>query len=84
MDRLIPEPPHSAGVTEAVPESDGIEGAHVLADEARECLRPAGFTDREIDTWAEAYVAGEHSGDVESFVTWISDHEHRHGRFPAA
>ena len=30
MSRLIPEPPRSDGVTEAVPGSDGIEGPHVL------------------------------------------------------
>ena len=83
MHRLFPERPRAAGVTETVPDSDGIEGAHVLADEARERLRLSGFTDAEIDSWAEAYVAGEHSGDVDTFVAWIADQEHRHG-FPAA
>lgn len=84
MDRLIPVPPHSAGVTEAVPDSDGIEGAHVLADEARQRLRRSGFTDEEIDTWADTYVAAQHSGDVETFVAWIAAQEDRHGWFPAA
>ena len=83
MDRLLPELPRAAGVAEAVPDSDGIEGAHVLADEARERLRLSGFTDDEIDAWADAYVAGEHSGDVETFMVWIADQERRHGCFPA-
>lgn len=84
MDELVPEPPHCAGVAEAIPGSDGIEGAHVLADEAREQLRPFGFTDDEIDAWAEAFVAEEHSGDIETFVGWIAEQERHHDDIPPA
>jgi hypothetical protein len=83
MDRLSPESPHGVGVAEAVPGSGGIEGAHLLADEARDCLRKSGFTDGQIDAWAEAYVAGEHSGDVDTLLAWIAEQEHCQGSFPA-
>jgi hypothetical protein len=83
MDGLFPEAPHDAGVLEAVPGSDGIEGAHLLADAARQRLRRVGFTDRQIDAWAKAYVAEQHSGDLESFIAWIAREEQRHGS-PAA
>ena len=84
MNKLVPELPHWAGVAETIPGSDGIEGAHLLADEAREALRRSGFADEQIDAWAEAYVADEHSGDVDSFVDWIAEQERRHGDIPAA
>ena len=73
---LIPERPRSAGVVEEAPEPGGLEGAHVLADQARAHLRATRFTDEQIDAWADAYIAEEHSGDVAGFVAWLGRLEH--------
>jgi hypothetical protein len=78
MDNLSPERPRRVGVAEAVPGPGGIEGARLLADEARERLGRSGFTDAQIDAWAETYVADEQSGDVEGLVAWIAEQERRH------
>ncbi len=75
MDNLEPEHPHDAGVPEQIPDVMQFEGAEVLANQARAQLRGDGFTDREIDEWAQTYIAIEHSGDVESFLEWIRARE---------
>ncbi len=82
MGDLKPERPLDAGVEEAVPEPPGVEGAHVLADQARERLRASGFTDEQIDEWADAYIAESESGDLRGFLAWISAAERRHGDLP--
>lgn len=67
----IPHRPRDVGVNEEVPDLAQIEGAHLLANAAREFLTGCGFSDGEVLRWAEAYIAVEGSGDVESFVAWI-------------
>jgi hypothetical protein len=52
-----------------------LEGAHLLANEARPFLTGCGFTDRHILEWALCYIAEVGSGDVESFVGWIHECE---------
>ena len=75
-DDVTPERPRDAGVSEEVPEElSAIEGAHLLANEARERLRGDGFTDDEIDKWAEAFIAEFSSGDADDLVAWISRQE---------
>jgi len=77
MDDLIPERPRDAGVPEEVPaELGNIEGARTLGNEARDRLHADGFTDQEIDQWAETYVAENGGGTVDEFVEWISRQEH--------
>jgi hypothetical protein len=76
MDDLIPERPRDAGVPEEVPELGNIEGARTLGNEARDRLRADGFTDQEIDQWAETYVAENGGGTVDEFVAWIASQEH--------
>jgi hypothetical protein len=71
----IPHQPHDIGVPEETPELAQIEGAHLLANEAREFLTGCGFTDRAILLWAATYIAREGSGDVESFVAWIHEQQ---------
>ena len=57
-DPVVPERPRDADVPEEVPEDLGaIEGARVLGNEARPRLRADGFTDRQIDEWAETFIA---------------------------
>lgn len=84
MKDLKPEHPQDAGVESRLPDFSHIEGAELLANEARDLLRSQGFTDQEIEEWAHTYIADEHSGDVASFVQWISQQEqlashHAHG-----
>ncbi len=70
-----PERPRSAGVPEEVPDTSGIEGARLLANEAFPHLKSLGFTRRQVRMWAETYVADEDSGDLESFLTWVRTKE---------
>ena len=75
-DNLTPERPLDAGVPEEVPEAlSAIEGAHILANEARERLRGEGFTDDEIDKWAETFITEVGAGDVDQLVAWIGRQE---------
>lgn len=73
---LTPERPADAGVPEEIPDELGqIEGARTLANAARERLRAEGFTDDEIDEWADTFIAETSSGDVEQFIAWIAARE---------
>jgi hypothetical protein len=72
----VPESPAQAGVTEEIPAELGqIEGARMLGNDARDRLRADGFTDRQIDQWAETYVAENGGGEVDEFVDWIRAQE---------
>jgi hypothetical protein len=46
-----------------------------LANDARDELRDQGFGDRQIDRWANTYVADHGSGDLETFLAWIAREE---------
>ncbi|MFZ0626335.1 MAG: hypothetical protein WAN34_07555 [Acidimicrobiia bacterium] len=74
---LTPEPPEEAGVDDKDPALMQVEGARVLANEARPQLEDAGFETGEVIDWATTYIAEEGSGDVESFITWIERRETR-------
>lgn len=69
----IPHHPHDVGIAETCPELGQIEGAHLLANEARQFLSGCGFDDRQILEWAECYIAKIGSGDVETFIAWIHE-----------
>lgn len=69
----LPHRPREVGVDEEVPDLAQIEGAHLLANAAREFLSGCGFDDRQILAWSESYIASQGSGDVESFVAWIHE-----------
>ncbi len=56
---------------ERTPDFSRIEGAQLLADQARESLRREGFTDEEIRKWAETFVAERGSGDLDDFLDWV-------------
>jgi hypothetical protein len=76
MEDPIPERPRDAGVAEEVPgELGAIEGARTLGNEARDRLRRDGFTDTEIDQWAEAFIARVGAGTVDDFLAWIVTQE---------
>ncbi|MFN2557057.1 MAG: hypothetical protein ABR592_09320 [Nitriliruptorales bacterium] len=76
---LMPEDPDQAGVTEQEPDSAHIEGARLLANEAREPLRSRGFSDEQIREWAEAYISACHTGGVDGLFDWIRDRERHPG-----
>ena len=67
----LPHRPRELGIDEMVPDIAQIEGARLLANQAREFLTDCGFDERQVLVWAETYIAAEGSGDVESFVAWI-------------
>jgi hypothetical protein len=78
-DSLVPEPPEAAGDPQPeLPEAD-VEGARLLANEARDRLRGDGFTDDEIDGWTRVYFEQGHDGDVDGLVAFIAS-EQRSGR----
>lgn len=80
MDDLTPERPRAAGVPEEVPDAvTAIEGARILANDARDRLRADGFTDAQIDEWADAFIAERGSGEVEDLVAWIAEREQQSG-----
>lgn len=81
MPEPIPESPRDAGVHEGEPEELGQqETAHLIANDARDHLHGDGFSDAQIDTWAEAFVAERGAGGTGEFVTWIARQERGGGR----
>ena len=75
MRDIEPERPKDAGVEEDTPPTMQIEGAHVLADDARPLLEGKGFSEDQIRRWADAYISEVGSGDVGSFIDWIDRRE---------
>ncbi|MFN8038270.1 MAG: hypothetical protein U0Q07_03570 [Acidimicrobiales bacterium] len=85
-DDVTPDFPEEDGVAEPeLPEVD-VEGARLLANEARDRLRPDGFTDDEIDAWTRSYfesdAGGQGEGDVDGLVAFI-EAEQAAGRSPS-
>lgn len=74
---LFPAYPHDVGVEDALPDLSRLEGAHLLANEARALLRADRFTDDEIDRWAEAYLATYATATLHDFLSWIAAKEQR-------
>jgi hypothetical protein len=76
MPEPEPSKPEDVGVPEEVPELMQIEGARTLGNDARERLHDDGFSDAQIDAWAETFIAEVSSGSVDEFVAWIALQEH--------
>jgi len=76
MDDVTPERPRDAGVPEEIPaELGAIEGARILGNEARDRLHQDGFSDQQIDQWAETFIAEVGSGTVDDFIAWIANQQ---------
>jgi hypothetical protein len=74
-----PELPEDEGLTEPeLPEVD-VEGARLLANEARAELHGRGFTDMQIEAWVRVYFEQGHEGSVEGLLAFITA-EHEAGR----
>jgi hypothetical protein len=74
---LVAEHPRAAGLADPDDDASHLEGAHLLADEAADRLLAAGLTEDQILSWAKAFLRARHAGDVDEFITWIHEREHR-------
>ena len=82
-DPVVPERPEVEGLAEPeLPEVD-IEGARLLANEARGRLHADGFDDDEIDAWVRVYFEQDHEGSVAGLLAFI-EAEQAAGRGPAS
>jgi hypothetical protein len=80
-DAVQPDLPEQEGLAEPeLPEVD-IEGARLLANEARGRLHADGFDDDQIDAWVRVYFEQGHEGSVEGLVAFIAA-EQAAGRTP--
>ena len=75
--RADPQPadPEQVGVEPETPDMMQVEAARLLANDARDQLRDRGFDDRQIDRWANTYVAEHGSGDLDTFLAWVAREE---------
>lgn len=70
-DDLTPELPEDEGLVEPeLPQVD-VEGARLLANEARGELHARGFDDREVEAWVRVYFEQGHEGDVDGLLAFI-------------
>ncbi len=80
-DPVQPDLPEHEGLVEPeLPEVD-IEGARLLANEARPRLQDRGFDDDEIEAWVRVYFEQDHEGSVDGLVAFIAS-EQAAGRTP--
>ncbi len=80
-DAVQPDRPEQEGLPEPeLPQVD-VEGARLLANEARGRLRADGFDDDEIDAWVRVYFEQGHEGTVDGLVAFIAA-EQAAGRTP--
>jgi hypothetical protein len=86
-DDVQPETPEAEGLTKPDLTLDEVEGARLFANEVRARLRSDGFTDPEIDGWAELYYTraegGTDEGDEDGLMEFIRA-EQSSGRGPTS
>jgi hypothetical protein len=84
-DDITPEGPEAEGLVRPELTIEEVEGAHLLANEARGRLRADGFDDSEIDAWAITYytldAGGRDEGAADDLVAFIVA-EQAEGRGP--
>jgi hypothetical protein len=74
-DAVAPDRPEDEGLSEPeLPEVD-IEGARLLANEARPRLTARGFDDDEIEAWVRLYFEQQHEGSVDGLLAFIADEQ---------
>ena len=74
-DPVHPDVPEQEGLTEPeLPEVD-VEGARLLANEARDRLHADGFDDDQIDAWVRVYFEQGHEGSVDGLVAFIASEQ---------
>jgi hypothetical protein len=75
ISELEPADPEEVGVEPETPDAMQLEAARLLANDARAELRDRGFDDRQIDRWANTYVAEHGTGDLGTFLSWVARQE---------
>lgn len=73
--QVDPTGPEAQGVPDIQPDPMDLEGARLLANDARPALHAEGFDDEQIDAWATTYTARFGSGDTERFLAWIEEEQ---------
>lgn len=76
-DRPEPSQPEEVGLDREDPSLMQLEPARLLANDARELLRARGFTDQQINTWAETFIAEHGDGSVDDLLHWITEQERK-------
>jgi hypothetical protein len=78
-DGLTPENPEDEGLVPPELTEEEVEGARLLANEARERLQADGFTDVEINRWTRLYYTesegGRDEGDVDGLLAFIAEQQ---------
>jgi hypothetical protein len=78
-DDIFPESPRSEGLERPELRTVEVEGARLLANDARPRLRADGFTDDQIDAWAITFYTrpegGRDEGSTEDLVAFIRAEE---------
>lgn len=78
-DDIFPESPRAEGLERPELRTVEVEGARLLANEARERLRRDGFGDDQIDAWAITFYTrpegGRDEGSVDDLVAFIHAEE---------
>jgi hypothetical protein len=52
------------------PQAAEVESAHPLANQARQRLRAAGFSDEDIDRLADDFIAEDRGEETGAFIGW--------------
>jgi hypothetical protein len=52
------------------PQAAEVESARLLANDARQTLRTADFSDGDIDRLADDFIAEDRGEDTEAFIDW--------------
>ncbi len=71
MADLQPERPVEEGVPEKTPRDTQTEGAHLLVNEVKDRLQAEGFSEDQIQRWADTYIAEGGTGGGDEFTAWI-------------
>jgi hypothetical protein len=73
--RLVPRLPEEFGVVVRELSILDVEGARLLANDARPQLCAAGFSDEAIQAWVDAFFAERHEGSVRELLAWIAQQQ---------
>ena len=69
---LMPGSPADFEVPEPELTIEDVEPARELGNEAREQLQELGFSDTQIDDWADEFIAHTGEGSVGELIDWIA------------
>ena len=72
---LVPRLPDEFDVPVRELSITDVEGARLLANEARPELCDAGFSDEAIQAWVDAFFAHRHQGSVAELLSWIEQQQ---------